>query len=144
MPERVKAVLLVEDSDDDAFFFERTFKVCRFDNPIVRVATAEDAIAYLKGEDRFGNRQEFPFPSIVFLDLSLPGIHGLEVLKFIRGQVNFPKMLVIVLTGAAQRDLIRESYQLGADSFFSKPCKTEDICNLARAFPEYWIRLPSA
>jgi len=80
------AFLLVEDNDDDIALMKRAFEKCRVLNPLVVVQSGVQAMAYLEGSGRYRNRQEFPLPRIVLLDFKMPGMTGLEVLKWIREQ----------------------------------------------------------
>ena len=133
-----KAILLVEDSDDDVFLFERAFKLARLVNAIIRVEAGEDAIAYLKGEGKYADRVAFPLPFAVMLDMRLPGASGLEVLKWIRSQPQFAQMLVIVLTGSPLAASKQHTLEAGANAFLSKPCKANDLQSVIGRFPGGW------
>jgi CheY-like chemotaxis protein len=135
---RRKAILLVEDSDDDVLLFERAFKLARFTNSITRVSTAEEAIAYLKGEGKYADRAAFPLPFTIMLDMRLPGASGMDVLKWIRSQPQFDGTLVFVLSGSTLNSSRRETLESGADSFLNKPCKADDLRRLAQNFPHGW------
>ena len=76
------------------------------------------------------------------LDIYLPGTSGFEVLKWLRAAAQFRDLFVVVLTGAGKVDDIAYAYRLGANSFLTKPCRIEDISNLARGFPTYWTLGP--
>ena len=144
MSDATRAILLVEDSDDDVFFFERAVKLAKVGNPVIRVARGDDAIAYLKGEGPYADRVAFPLPFYIMLDMRLPGVHGTEVLKWIRSQPQFDNILVAVLTGSflltSKEDLLRS----GAAKFLSKPCKPSDIRTLTEEFPGDWQTAVSA
>src|ERR1043165_7398731 len=93
-------VLVVEDSEDDVFILRRAFKKAQLNNPIHIVTDGAQAIEYLAGQGKFGNRSEYPFPVLVLLDLKLPLKSGLEVLEWIQGQLFRSELNVIVLTSS--------------------------------------------
>jgi CheY-like chemotaxis protein len=133
------AFLVVEDSEDDVVLLRRAFAKSRILNPIHVVKNGPDALAYLEGTGRFRDRQQFPLPRLILLDLKLPGMGGLDVLKWIREQPKFKGTRVIVLTAS---DLVRDvtaAYQLGANSFLIKPNDFEDLVRLTQAIQGYWI-----
>ena len=114
-------VLVVEDSEDDVFILRRAFKKAQLNNPIHIVTDGAQAIEYLAGQGKFGNRSEYPFPVLVLLDLKLPLKSGLEVLEWIQGQLFRSELNVIVLTSSAEERDITKAYHLGARSYLTKP-----------------------
>jgi CheY-like chemotaxis protein len=108
-------------------------------NPLFNVQTGEEAIAYLKGDERYANRAEYPLPDLVLLDLKLTGISGFQVLKWIRQQPGLRAMRVVVLTGSTAIEDINLAYQLGANSFLAKPMDFDSFVQVAGAVAGYWI-----
>jgi len=94
----VPVVLLVEDSEDDALLLKRQLQKARVDVHLQVVCDGENAIRYLAGEGEYADRDKFPLPSLVFLDLNLPRKSGLEVLAWIREQPYLHRLPVVVLT----------------------------------------------
>src|SRR5688572_7396834 len=133
-----KAILLVEDSDDDVLLFERALKLARFGNQVIRVADGAAAIDYLAGSERYADRELFPTPFAVLLDLRLPVTDGWEVLKWIRSRPELEKMLVVILSGSERHTTIKQAQDLGANTFLRKPCKADDLHSLAQNFPGDW------
>lgn len=136
--------LLVEDSDDDVLLIQRAFKKGNVINPLQVVRKGEDAVAYLKGEGLYANRAEYPLPSLVLLDLKLPGLDGFQVLNWIRKQPNLQAMRVVVLTSS---DTIRDvnlAYQLGANSFLVKPVDFERFVEISQALKGFWLWMSEA
>src|SRR5579862_1520925 len=108
------AFLLVEDNADDIDLLKRAFAKSKILNPLLVVRNGDDAMAYLEGSGRYRNRQEFPLPRVILLDIKMPGMSGLDVLKWIREQPNLKGIRVIMLTSSdAVRD-VNAAYQLGA------------------------------
>lgn len=133
-----KLILLVEDSDDDALIFQRMLKKAQLNNPVQRVTTVHDAICYLDGDGRFADRQQFPFPSIVFVDLKLPDKDGFEVLKWVGARPEMRTLLVIVLSGTGRVDDMVKAYRMGANSFLTKPPKPDELNDLSTGFASSW------
>lgn len=138
MPDQA-VILLVEDSDDDALLINRAFSKARVVNPLQVVTGGDQAIAYLKGEGMFQNREEFPLPELVLLDLVMPGVDGFEVLKWIRSQPNLKAMRVVVLTASSDLPSVTRAYEMGANSFLVKPLDFSDFVALANALQGYWL-----
>src|ERR1035438_8663437 len=107
-------------------------------NPI-RVATdGQQAIDYLKGTGKFANREQFPLPCLVLLDLKLPYVMGLEVLKWIRQQPGVAP-IVLLLTASAEDADIATAYRLGANAFLTKPSKAGTLVEMATAIKDFWL-----
>ena len=114
-------ILLVEDDENDVFFFERAMKLAGMSNPLHVAQDGRQAIDYLKAVSDYADRAEFPLPSLVLLDLKLPRVRGLDVLKWIRGQPEFQTMIVIVFTSSGLASDIDKAYRLGANSYMVNP-----------------------
>jgi CheY-like chemotaxis protein len=138
MPSREKLILLVEDSVDDVFFFKRSIDKAGLKNPVHVLQSVDDAICYLDGRNEFANREHFPLPSIIVVDLHVPGKDGFELLKWLGDKAQLRSLHVIVLTGIGRMEDINRAYQMGANSFLTKPIKDEDLKNLAAAYAACW------
>src|SRR5690348_7692554 len=93
-----RAILLVEDNEDDVFLMERALEAARIANPLLVAEDGQGGINYLSGEGKFSDRAKYPIPALIFLDLKLPVKKGLEVLAWIREKSEFEAIVVIVLT----------------------------------------------
>jgi CheY-like chemotaxis protein len=133
-------ILLVEDREEDALLFVDALKKAGLDHPLFLVSDGVEAMNYLGGKVLYADRTKFPIPKILMLDLSLPRINGWDVLRWVRAQPELNKMLVVVLTSSTRPSDLSLAYQMGANSFLTKPCSVTDLKNLARAFPKYWSR----
>lgn len=115
-------VLLVEDEANDVLLLRRAFHRARLTSLLQVVSDAEQAMAYLKHEPPFENLNENPEPSLLLLDLNLPGTSGLQLLEWLRAQPAPLKDLpVIILTSSRDTDDIDRAYELGATSYMAKP-----------------------
>src|SRR6266850_3763637 len=111
MPD-LTVILLVEDRQDDVFLIRTALEKGRVFNPIQAVQDGEEAIAYLMGEGKFANREEFPLPGLILLDLKMPRMDGFELLKWIRQQPPFKALRVVVLTSSEDIHDINRAYEM--------------------------------
>jgi CheY-like chemotaxis protein len=133
------AVLLVEDNPDDVFLMQRAFKKAGIVNPLLVVEDGQEAVDYLSGMGKFSDRTAFPLPALVFLDLKLPYIKGLDVLEWIRKQPGFASLVVVVLTSSSEPSDLSEAYRRGTNSYVVKPPTAGQLVDLAQAFKLYWL-----
>src|SRR6516162_6590255 len=131
--------LLVEDDANDALLLQRAFHKANILNPLHRVLTGEEAIAYLSGKGPYKNRAEFPLPSLVLRDLKMPEVSGFEVLKWIRQHPSLRDLRVVVLSGSEDMRDVDAAYKLGANSFLIKPADFERFVEISQALSGYWI-----
>ena len=137
-------ILLVEDSPDDVFLFLDLIKSIRVCNLIMQVHDGDEAIAYLKGEGKFTDRNSYPMPSVLFLDLRMPKVNGFEVLRWIKTQPQLKQLLIIILTHHHEVRTVNEAYTLGAHSFLIKPLNPKELSNLINHFQPYFHKHPSS
>jgi DNA-binding response OmpR family regulator len=121
-------VLIIDDAREDMIFAERVIRRARLLNPIRLLRGGAECISYF---DRVPKGSE---PSLVFLDLVMFPVHGLEVLRRLRGTEVFDRSLVVMLTGLGDVRCIQEGYQAGATTFMIKPFNLNDLTNFLRAF----------
>jgi CheY-like chemotaxis protein len=103
------------------------------------VETGQEAMDYLSGVGQFADRERYPLPAVVFLDLKLPFAYGHEVLGWIRRKKEFESLIVIVLTSSNEASDLNTCYSLGANSYLVKPPTAEQLEALARAFKWPWL-----
>ena len=116
----MRTILQVEDDPNDVFLLQHAMKKVGLLNPIQVATDGQQAIDYLKGAGKFAEREEFPLPCLVLLDLKLPHVMGLNVLKWIRQQPGAP-LVVVMLTASGEDADIATAYRLGANAFLTKP-----------------------
>lgn len=136
-----QAILLVEDNPDDEALTLRAFRKNRVANNLVVVRDGAEALDYMFGTGAHAGRDVSLLPQVVLLDLKLPKIDGLEVLRRIRADARTAMQPVVVLTSSNEdRDLV-ESYRLGANSYVRKPVDFEEFIEGARQLGLYWLLL---
>lgn len=134
-------LLLVEDNPDDVALTRRAFARSDITNEIVVVTDGEEALHYLFASGPYADRDPQELPQAVLLDLNLPKISGLEVLRRIRAQELTKRLPVIVLTTSGEERDIVNSYDLGANSYIRKPVDFAQFVEAARQLGLYWLVL---
>jgi CheY-like chemotaxis protein len=132
-------VLYVEDSAEDFALFERASKKCGTPFSLHRAADGEQAIAYLGAEDPYNDRDTYPFPDLVLLDLRMPRLDGFEVLQWIRTNPATRSLPVVVLAGSTFRADIRRALELGANHYAAKPGGFAELQVLIDQIADVWL-----
>ena len=133
-----RTILLVEDEENDVFFLQEAMKKAGVLNPIRVASDGQQAIDYFKGAGKFGNREEFPLPCLVLLDLKLPYVMGLDVLKWIRQQSEVPAMVVILSSSNEEAD-IATAYRWGANGYLVKPPEAGKLMDMVKSIKDFWL-----
>jgi len=134
-------ILLVEDREEDVILLRRAFTKANFLNPIQVVSEGDEAIAYLQGAGKYADRSEYPLPKLVLLDLKMPRKDGFEVLQWIRQQPGLSAIRVVVLTASDTVRDVNRAYQLGANSFLTKPVDFAQFAEMTLNLKGYWLWL---
>lgn len=132
-------ILLVEDDPNDVFLMQRAFRHAEIPNQLHIVEDGDKAINYLAGTGSYSDREKYPLPSLVLLDLKLPLRSGLEVLEWIRSQPGLKRLIVIILTSSRESSDIAKAYDLGANSYMVKPASPQVLIDLAKTIKSYWM-----
>ncbi len=132
-------VLVADDSEDDRFLLKEAMRRAGRLEIINEVTNGREAIAYLQGDAHFGDREKFPLPDLLLLDLQMPFRNGFEVLEWL-GKQEFDKLTVVVLTDSVQPEHIKRALDLGADLFQVKPVAKKEREAMVRALEEYLLR----
>jgi len=132
-------ILLVEDNPDDVFMVSRAFKQVGIVNPLVVVRDGQQAIQYLKGEGLYVDRQQFPVPDLMLLDLDLPGVNGFQVLTWLRRESDCRHVPVVVLTSSTYSPDVKRAYQVGANTFLTKPTDFIELVSEVKAVGDFWL-----
>jgi len=132
-------VLLAEDNPDDVLLVRLGFRKAGCGIPIFVVNDGEQAIQYLKGQGKYADRAKFPIPGILLLDLKLARLNGFDVLTWIRQRPEWKCLPVIVLTKSHFGKDIEQAYDLGANSFLSKPTDLNEWMSAVRQMIRFWL-----
>lgn len=136
-----KTILLVEDNADDQELMRIALEDSRIANQVVVARDGAEALECLALEPGNGDRGMDTLPAVVLLDLNLPKIDGMEVLRRIRGSERTRLLPVVMLTSSAEEEDIIDSYGLGANSFMRKPVDFDQFHNMVKQFGMYWLLL---
>jgi two-component system response regulator len=132
-----KVILLVEDNPNDVALTRRALQKANVANEVVVVEDGVEALEYLIGKDS----AERPLPVVTLLDLKLPRIDGLEVLRQLRENERTKRLPVVILTSSNLEDDVNSSYDLGANSYVRKPVKFNEFTEAVRQLGIYWLML---
>jgi DNA-binding response OmpR family regulator len=133
-----RTILLVEDEENDVFFMQQAMQKAGVENPIQVATDGQEAIDYFKGTGKFANREEFPLPCLVLLDLKLPHVMGLDVLKWIRKQPEI-KAIVVILSSSKEEADIATAYRLGANAYLVKPPEVSKLVDMVKSIKDFWL-----
>jgi two-component system response regulator len=138
---RSNIILLVEDNPDDAELTMRAFRKSKILNDLILVRDGVEALDYLFSTGSFSGRDPNASPELVLLDLKLPKVDGLEVLRRMRADDRTRRIPVVVLTSSGEEKDIVSSYDLGANSFVRKPVDFAQFLEAAQQLGLYWLVL---
>lgn len=136
-----RPILLVEDNPDDEALTLRAFSKNKIANPVIVARDGVEALDYLFGTGNHAGRDTAIMPAVVLLDLKLPRIDGLEVLRRIRAHERTALLPVVVLTTSKEQQDILEAYRLGANSYIRKPVDFERFIQAVGLLGVYWLSL---
>lgn len=136
-----KLILLIEDNIDDERLTLRALRRNNIMNEVVVACDGQEAVDYLFGTGSFAGRNLSVLPSLVILDLKLPKVSGLDVLRRIRGNDATKRIPVVVLTSSEDPNQVRESYLNGANSYIQKPTDPSEYGEMVLQVAMYWLLL---
>ena len=139
-----KHVLLVEDNPDDEALTLRALKKAHILNPVVIVRDGAEAVEYLTCTGRYKDRDPTDTPQVILLDLNLPLIGGLEVLRKLRSDAHAKLLPVVVLTSSREEEDLVASYSLGANSYVRKPVDFGEFAEAVRKLGLFWLLVNEA
>lgn len=136
-----KIILLVEDNPDDVALTLRAFKRSHLMNPITVARDGVEALDFLFARNAHANRASQPLPTLIILDLKLPRLDGLGVLKAIRAEERTRFLPVVILTSSKEEQDLISGYALGANSYVRKPVDFAEFLEAAKVLGIYWLMM---
>lgn len=140
MPYR-KAILVADDSVEDAFILRRAFERAGMAVPLLFVKDGQELINYLSGLDQFSDRQNHPMPRLLLLDLKMPKMDGFDVLRWLQQQPELRRLVVTVLSSSNESKDVNLAYDLGANSYVVKPSSMIGYANIVEKMRDYWLEV---
>ena len=134
-------ILLVEDNRLDIELTLDAFKEARLGNSVYVAKNGVEALDYLFGQKQYGDREQYPLPDIILLDLKMPGIDGFEVLRRVKAEPEVKRIPVIILTSSREEGDLALSYDCGANSYLVKPVSFEGFLKVVQQVQDYWLIL---
>lgn len=144
MSNRDHGILIIDDDPNDTLLLQRAFQRTRLLCPLHFAKDGEVAVAYLSGQGEYADRNHYPLPALVLLDLKMPRKSGLEVLEWIRQQPALKRLIVVMLTSSNQSSDVNRAYELGANSYLVKPGGFDTLMELVKSLDRYWLVLNEA
>lgn len=139
MTDKSHSILLVEDSPEDCRATIRAFKRSGFDKPIVNCGDGDEALDYLFRRGDYAAPEKATRPSLILLDLNLPGTDGREVLEQVKTDRDLCDIPVVVLTTSSDPRDVMASYKAGANSYVQKPLDRDVLYSTVHQLKEYWF-----
>jgi CheY-like chemotaxis protein len=133
------SILLVDDDEDDIVLTRRAFERLRLGNPLQVVNDGEAAIRYMSGKAPYADRQKYPLPALILLDVKMPRKGGHEVLEWLKSEPKLKRIPVVMLTSSKDPSDVNKAYDLGVNSYLVKPLSFDGLNEIARTLNLYWI-----
>ena len=131
-------VLLVEDDLNDIFLVKRAFKMAHIHNQLQIVTDGQEAISYLRGVDKYADRQAYPLPKLMVMDIRMPRKSGFEVLEFVKSNPSLRRIPVVIVSGSDNPADINRAYESGANAYMIKPMDFREVEHLFQSITTYW------
>jgi CheY-like chemotaxis protein len=135
-------ILLADDNPDEVFLVRQALKEAGLSHDLVIVTDGDEALHYLMGQGKYVDRQRFPLPALLLLDLEMPVLNGFELLSRLRRNPEFKELPIVVFTNSSQSPDVTRSYRLGANSFLTKPSDIKQLTVALRDAVHFWTGQP--
>jgi CheY-like chemotaxis protein len=132
-------VLLAEDDSNDAFFVQRAFEHSGLPNRLVVVSDGRGVLDYLQGIGPYADRQSYPLPGLLLLDLKMPTMNGFEVLEWLQGRSEFNRLPVVILSGSGLSADVLRAEKLGADDYRVKTSNIKHLSQMLYELQARWL-----
>ena len=132
-------VLLIEDNVDETLITQRVFSKVAPEIVLQLARSGSEAIEYLQGVDQFADRTRYPTPSLLVLDLKMPGVDGFDVIKWVRSNSHWSKLPIVVLSASNDPSDIARAHKLGANAYHVKPTDMNALSGLVEGLKTYWL-----
>ena len=131
-------ILLVEDNEADIKITQRAFAHGKLKNNVYVVRDGQEALDFIYHKGSYKNKNDFPKPDLILLDIKLPKVDGFQVLKVLKEDFQYQSIPVIMLTSSNNEEDVAKSYKYGATSYIQKPVNYEAFVKIIKGFNFYW------
>lgn len=139
IPKKTLIILMADDDADDRLLAQEAMHESRVLNELYFVEDGVQLLCYLRGDGEFSDRQAYPMPGLILLDLNMPKMDGREALAHIKADPRLRRIPVVILTTSkAEEDMVK-GYDLGAASYITKPVTFDALVDLMRTLGKYWV-----
>ena len=138
--ERNLPILIAEDNEDYGLILQNAMKSLGWTNAFRIVHNGKEAIDYLSGEGKFSDREAWPFPSVVFLDIKMPQADGFDVLRWMRENPKYAVVPTMMFSTSDDERDVQLAYNLGANAYFVKPALVSELKAILQTAYEFWAR----
>jgi CheY-like chemotaxis protein len=136
--QRSMDILLVEDNEADVKITLRAFDKAKLRHKVYVARDGQEALDFVRNQGDFQDKDKFPTPDLILLDIKMPKVDGFGVLKDLKSDLNYGHIPIIMLTSSKDEEDIMRSYKSGASSFIPKPVKYEDFVKVVDIINSYW------
>ena len=131
-------VLFAEDNEDDVFLLRRAFERTGLDVDMHRAKDGRETVEYLEGAGKYADRQRYPIPMVLVLDLMMPGLHGVEVIRWVRAESGVVSLPILVASDSIRRAEVERAMRAGASWFIRKQWDFKQIAGLVSLLKALW------
>jgi CheY-like chemotaxis protein len=135
-----KSLLVVEDSNEDFKMLQRLMRRIAIETPVYRCVDGDETLNFLYQQESDQNKEAAPRPSVILLDLNLPGLDGRDILARLKQDASLKEIPIVVFTTSSNPSDIDLCYQKGANGYLIKPMDSEELQKTVRAFVDYWLQ----
>jgi len=136
--DRNLTILIAEDNEDYAVVLQHAIKANGWTNPVRILPDGGEVIRYLCGEGEYADRAIHPFPSVMFLDVKMPGATGFDVLRWVKEHPECSVLPTLMLSSSDEEGDVKLAYELGANGYFMKPATLNDLRKMLQAIYDFW------
>ena len=134
-------ILIADDDAEDRMLILDALKESRLKNNVQCVENGEELMQYLQNKGKFSDKKKYPMPGIILLDLNMPKKDGREALKEIKAEKKFKNIPIIILTTSKAEEDVLKTYNLGANSFITKPVTFTAMVDVMNTLKKYWFEI---
>lgn len=139
MSDSRRPILAAEDEESDRMILTLAFKRAQLQPPLVIVPDGEEVVNYLTGKERYADRNAFPLPALVVLDLKMPRMDGFDVLEWLAKQSDYKDLPAVVLSSSSSNADMQKARELGAKDYFVKPHSFDELIKILREMQTRWL-----